>query len=145
MAVGSDFKKTININKCRKIDKNARGVFPELPESQENTSVHERLAGAVGHPSRVSRKGKAGPLEAGRGKYSPPENPERVTAGASERRDGGVLLQRSKKERLSRDYENPWSESPETPGVFVQGFRSSGRGLLCTSKIEIPGNSEKEL
>jgi hypothetical protein len=27
MAVGFDFKKTININKCRKIDKNARGVI----------------------------------------------------------------------------------------------------------------------
>jgi hypothetical protein len=54
MAVGFDFKKTININKCRKIDKNARGVF-------------------------------------------------------------------------------------------VWGFRSSGRGLLSTSKIEIPGYSEKEL
>jgi hypothetical protein len=62
----------------------------EFPESKENSSVHERLAGAVG-------------------------NPERVTAGASERRDGGVLLQRSKKERLSRDYENTWSESPEIP------------------------------
>ena len=69
----------------------------------------------MGHPSRVSRKGKAGPSEAGKGKYSPPANPERVTAGASERRDGGVLLQRSKKEGLSRDHENTWSESPETP------------------------------
>jgi len=33
----------------------------------------------------------------------------------SERRDGGVLLQTSKKERLSREYENTWSKSPETP------------------------------
>jgi len=54
MAVGFDFKKTININKCRKIYKNARG-------------------------------------------YS--------------------------------------------CGIY----RSSGRGLLCANKIEIPGNSEKEL
>jgi len=30
----------------------------------------------------VSRKGKAPPLEWGRGKYSPPANPERVTAEA---------------------------------------------------------------
>jgi hypothetical protein len=89
--------------------------YPEIPESKENSSVHERLAGAVGHPSRVSREGKAGPLEAGRGKYSPPANPERVTAGASERRDGGVLLQRSRKERLSRHCQNTCSESPETP------------------------------
>jgi len=36
----------------------------------------------VGYPSRVSGKGKAGPLEAGRGKYSPPANPERVTLEA---------------------------------------------------------------
>ena len=37
---------------------------PEFPESQENSNVHERLA------------------------------------GASERRDGGVLLQRAKKEKI---------------------------------------------
>ncbi|MFH1624962.1 MAG: hypothetical protein ABID54_07375 [Pseudomonadota bacterium] len=35
-----------------------------------------------GVPSRVSREGKASPSEAGRGKYSPPANPERVTAEA---------------------------------------------------------------
>jgi hypothetical protein len=45
----------------------------------------------VGYPSRGSRKGKAGPLEAGRGKYSPPANPERVTSEALKRRDNGVL------------------------------------------------------
>ncbi len=33
----------------------------------------------MGYPSRVSRKGKASPLEAGRGKYSPPASPERVS------------------------------------------------------------------
>jgi len=58
---------------------------------QENTVVHERLAGEVGHPSRVSRKGKASPLEGGRGKYSPPASPERVTSGAFERRGDSVL------------------------------------------------------
>ncbi len=36
----------------------------------------------MGYPSRVSGKGKAGPLEAGRGKYSPLANPERVTLEA---------------------------------------------------------------
>ncbi|MFH1624396.1 MAG: hypothetical protein ABID54_04475 [Pseudomonadota bacterium] len=50
-----------------------------------------KFAGAVGYPpacalhaarSRVSRKGKASPLEAGRGEYSPPASPERVTAEA---------------------------------------------------------------
>jgi hypothetical protein len=40
----------------------------------------------------VSRKGKAGPLEAGRGKYSPPANPERVTSEGLKRRDKGVHL-----------------------------------------------------
>ncbi|MFH1625848.1 MAG: hypothetical protein ABID54_11950 [Pseudomonadota bacterium] len=30
----------------------------------------------------MSRRGKASPLEAGRGKYSPPASPERVTAEA---------------------------------------------------------------
>jgi len=40
----------------------------------------------------VSRKGKASPLEAGRGKYSPTASPERVTAKAVKRRDKGVHL-----------------------------------------------------
>jgi len=31
------------------------GKNSEVPDSNENTIVHERLAGAVGHPSRVSR------------------------------------------------------------------------------------------
>ena len=46
----------------------------------------------MGYPSRVSRKGKAGPLEAGRGKYSPPANPERVASEGLKRRDKGVHL-----------------------------------------------------
>ncbi len=99
-----------------------KSSFVEFPESKENSTVHERLAGAAGYPSRVSRKGKAGPLEAGRGKYSPPVNPERVTAGASERRDGGVLLQRPKRERLSRDYKNTWSENPGNSESFLLTF-----------------------
>ncbi len=90
---------------------------PGFPESKENSSVHERLAGAVGYPSRVSRKGKAGPLEAGRGKYSPPANPERVTAGASERRDGDVLLERSKR----KDYQG----ITKTHGLKVRKLRST--------------------
>ncbi|MFQ6078490.1 MAG: hypothetical protein ACE5NJ_05060 [Thermodesulfobacteriota bacterium] len=46
----------------------------------------------MGYPSRVSREGKAGPLEAGRGKYSPPANPERVTSEGLKRRDKGVHM-----------------------------------------------------
>jgi len=43
------------------------------------------LSGAEG-------KGKAGPLEAGRGKYSPPANPEGVTLEALKRRDNRVTF-----------------------------------------------------
>jgi len=46
----------------------------------------------VGYPSRVSRKGKASPLEAGRGKYSPPVSPERVTSKAGEAKGQGFSL-----------------------------------------------------
>ena len=35
----------------------------EFPESKKNISVHEQLAGAVEHPSRVSRKGKSAATE----------------------------------------------------------------------------------
>jgi len=45
-----------------------------------------------GDLSRVSRKGKTPPLERGRGNYSPPANPERVTSKASKRRDKGGHL-----------------------------------------------------
>jgi hypothetical protein len=40
----------------------------------------------------VSRKGKASPLEAGRGRYSPPANPERVTSKVLEKEQGNHLL-----------------------------------------------------
>ena len=43
----------------------------------------------MGYPSRVSGKGKAGPLETGRGKYSPSANPERVTLEAL---SGGIRV-----------------------------------------------------
>jgi len=59
-----------------------------------NTVVKERLAGEVGRPSRVSRKGKARPSEPGRGRVSAPANPERVTSGASERKDNGVHIRK---------------------------------------------------
>jgi len=45
----------------------------------------------------VSRKGKAGPLETGRGKHSPPANPERVTSEALKRRDSGVFPEELRK------------------------------------------------
>jgi len=88
----------------------------------------------VGDPSRVSREGKTGPSEAGRGKYSPPANPERVTAGASERRNGGVLLQRSKKERLSRNYGNNGLKILKLWFFYrlrrVRNLQRDGKGIL---------------
>ena len=66
-----------------------------------NTVVHERnlLEKWGTHRGRAELvlseaegKGKAGPREAGRGEYSPPERSERVTSEALERRDKGVHL-----------------------------------------------------
>ncbi|MFH1623897.1 MAG: hypothetical protein ABID54_01925 [Pseudomonadota bacterium] len=45
-----------------------------------------------GDPSRVSRKGKASPSETGRGKYSPPASPARVTAEAASEGIKGFTL-----------------------------------------------------
>jgi hypothetical protein len=63
----------------------------------------------------VSRKGKAGPLEAGRGKHSPPANPERVTSEALKRRDKGVLLEKPESVIVSIAYKNRPSKIQETP------------------------------
>jgi len=43
------------------------------------------VAGEVGRPSRVSREGVRRRTEPGKGKHSPPANPERLTLGAPER------------------------------------------------------------
>jgi len=69
----------------------------------------------VGYPSRGSRKGKAGPLEAGRGKYSPPANPERVTSEGLKRRDKGVHLSEIKNTINSIDYKKNCQQNQETP------------------------------
>jgi hypothetical protein len=65
--------------------------------------------------SSAERKGKAGPLEAGRGKHSPPANPERVTSEALKRRDNGVLLGKLESPILSIGYKNTGSKIQETP------------------------------
>jgi len=79
-------------------------VIPHLWVAKNNRSFLEEMAlggplyprakllGAVGYPPRISRKGKTPPLERGRGRHSPPVNPERVTAKALKRGDKGVLL-----------------------------------------------------
>jgi hypothetical protein len=72
----------------------------------------------MGHPSRVSRKGKASPLEAGRGKHSPPANPERVISEGLKRRDKGVLISKIEYEINSKCYKNLVSKIQETPASF---------------------------
>jgi hypothetical protein len=68
---------------------------PEFPEFLVNTVAPERhLRKRWGTP-RVSRKGKAPPLERGRGRHSSPANPGRVTARAWEQRDNGVHLSKT--------------------------------------------------
>jgi hypothetical protein len=44
-----------------------------------------------GAPTKGEQEGKAAPLERGRGRYSPPATPERVTSKALKRRDNSVL------------------------------------------------------
>jgi hypothetical protein len=76
----------------------------------------------VGYPSRVSGKGKAGPSEAGRGKYSPPGNPERVTSEALKRRDNGVLWRKTESSMKSKGWGNPPNKNQETPGKRMAPF-----------------------
>jgi hypothetical protein len=66
-------------------------MYLEFPDFSKETPLFlSESGGEVGYPSRVSRKGKAGPLEAGRGKYSPPANPERVALEPLKRRNSRV-------------------------------------------------------
>ncbi|MFH1625187.1 MAG: hypothetical protein ABID54_08560 [Pseudomonadota bacterium] len=66
----------------------------------------------------MSRKGKASPSEAGRGKYSPPASPERVTAEVPERRDKGVHLYNARLLMKSSCFKNTSREIRETPMLF---------------------------
>ena len=87
-------------------------------DSMINTVVPERkFLERWGPPSRVSKKGEAGPLEAGRGKYSPPANPERVTSEVLERRNNGVHLSEIKDTINSIDCKNIVNKNQETPGI----------------------------
>jgi hypothetical protein len=72
----------------------------------------------------VSRKGKTGPLEAGRGKYSPPANPGRVTSEALKRRDNGVLSGKTESLMRSADYRIPANKNQETPDILGQTLDS---------------------
>ena len=71
---------------------------------------------AEGRPKgSAERKGKAGPLEAGRGKYSPPASPEGVTSEALKRRDNSVRISKIKYIINSTCYKNIVRNSQETP------------------------------
>jgi hypothetical protein len=59
-------------------------------ESSTLSSIRPELM-AEGRPKgAVEGKGKVGPLGAGRDKYSPPVNPEKVTSEVLKRRNSGV-------------------------------------------------------
>jgi hypothetical protein len=81
-------------------------VSLEFPEFLENTVVPERK-----FPE------KASPLEAGRGKYSPPANPERVTSEGLKRRDKGVHVSKQRYFINSTGDKNIASKSQETSVV----------------------------
>ena len=67
----------------------ASRVSRACPES--STLRHRRELGQMRRPKGGAEgKGKAGPLEARRGKYSLPANPERVTLEPLKRRNSGV-------------------------------------------------------
>jgi hypothetical protein len=51
--------------------KKARRIGVEFPYFLVNAVFHERLVGEVGHPSRLSRKGNARPVQIESGGYSP--------------------------------------------------------------------------
>ncbi len=67
-----------------------RLVFPEF--GVEPVISERTLAVSSGEPIEVSRKGKAPPLERGRGKAFPACEPDRVTAEAVKRRNNGFAL-----------------------------------------------------
>ncbi|MFH1623754.1 MAG: hypothetical protein ABID54_01180 [Pseudomonadota bacterium] len=64
---------------------------------------HGEICWSSGVPIEGEREGEGQPEEAGRGKYSPPANPERVTAEVLERRDKGVHVHRPSPKRKERE------------------------------------------
>jgi len=65
----------------------------EFPDLLVNSIIAERrLAESNGVPIEVSRKGKAPPLERGRGKYSPSANPIGSLRKPYKRRNDGIHL-----------------------------------------------------
>jgi hypothetical protein len=76
----------------------------------------------------IEGEGKAGPSEAGRGKYSPPANPERVTSEALKRRDNGVLSRKIESVMKSKGYRNPANKNQETPEKYSNAAVVPPRG-----------------
>ena len=86
----------------------------------------------------MSRKGKAAPSERRRGRNSPPANPERVTAGASERRGNGVHRMKSKEVQYSKAYKYSRCQIEETPEKASEprepGLQRRGHGHVKTTE-----------
>ena len=76
----------------------------------------------------MSGKGKTGPLEAGRGKYSPPANPERVTLEVLKRGDKGLLRGRIFLDGAERLFRRSWviSGAMGNPGNRPKGIEAKG-------------------
>jgi hypothetical protein len=71
---------------CNTFLKPVLRIYLKFPDFfGEHRGAMSDVAGEAGHPLRVSRKGKARPLEPGRGNHSPPANPERLSSKAPER------------------------------------------------------------
>ena len=95
----------------------------------------------MGYPSRVSRKGKAGPLEAGRGKHSPPASPERVTPEVLKRRDNGfpfISTFSERKERVfSRRQARGWRLRGEWRIENEEVRRVEAEGKISNFRVQI--------
>ena len=119
------------------------GVFKNtvVPERKflERWGPHRGWAELV--LSAAEGKGKAGPLEAGRGKYSPPASPERVTSERLKRRDKGVHLSEIKYTINSKNIINKTSElqNNERQPLSFSNFTANRwvlkRGCLWTRAI----------
>jgi hypothetical protein len=76
----------------------------------------------MGYPPKVSRKGKAPPLERGKGRYSPPANLERVIAKA-----------------LKRGVKGPF---PLVSEALLEDMKLRGFSIVCGYKLRESFSSE---
>jgi hypothetical protein len=99
-----------------------------------------KSAGEVGYPPRVSREGKADPLEAGRGKDSPPASLERVTSEALKRRDSGVYRDETLETPQSVSPSRDWNSDNVTIILYpcVSLSLPPGRSPDRSHLLEVP-------